>query len=240
MFAPIRPSPIIATCIVEACHVAAGSGGATVAAMSDLDEQATIDGLDRSQRVLDEHLASVEELDPSAPSLLPGWTLAHVLTHIARNADSILRMLSGLPQYWMGSESRTSDIELGSRRSWPELVDDVATTSAAVTLAMRQVANWGGTVQGITGERPKQMLPALRRREVELHRIDLGIGYGFADLPHDFVRTDSHLLEMLWKARQPMGLTPLPESVLAVPEYQRLAWLSGRLQIDGVGPARVF
>jgi maleylpyruvate isomerase len=200
---------------------------------------ATIEGLDRSQRALDQQLASLE-LDPSTPSLLPGWTLAHVLTHIARNADSVLRMLSGLPQYWMGSTSRTADIELGSSRSWSALVDDVATTSNAVTSVMRDVVNWSGTVSSIAAERPKQTLPALRRREVEIHRIDLGLGYGFADLPHDFVRADTRLLEMLWKARQPMGLTPLPNEVLAIPEYERLAWLLGRLDVEGVPPAGVF
>jgi maleylpyruvate isomerase len=31
------------------------------------------------------------EADVRAPSLLPGWTRGHVLSHIARNADGITR-----------------------------------------------------------------------------------------------------------------------------------------------------
>ncbi|MET0579484.1 MAG: maleylpyruvate isomerase N-terminal domain-containing protein, partial [Ilumatobacteraceae bacterium] len=51
-------------------------------------------GATASQRGLDEMLAGLgNDLDPSAPSLLPRWTVGHVLTHIARNADSIARVL---------------------------------------------------------------------------------------------------------------------------------------------------
>ena len=55
---------------------------------------------------------------------------------------------------------------------------------------MDEVGDWSGAAVRPHGDRPKAMLPALRRREVEVHRIDLGLGYGFADMPADFVRTD--------------------------------------------------
>src|ERR1700693_1767896 len=35
------------------------------------------------------------ELDLRAPSLLPGWTRAHVLAHLARNADAMRGLLIG-------------------------------------------------------------------------------------------------------------------------------------------------
>jgi maleylpyruvate isomerase len=120
------------------------------------------------------------------------------------------------------------------------LVDDVEATSDAVVARMDEVADWSGSVRAVTAERPKAMLPHLRRREVEIHRIDLGLGYTFADLPGEFVRSDARLMEMLWKARQPMGLTPLPQAVLHLAEHDRLAWLLGRLEVDGVEPAGVF
>ena len=90
-----------------------------------------IDALESSQERLVQHLRSLEAADPASPSLLPDWTVGHVLTHIARNADSMLRMLAGLSQYWMGLESRASDIELGARRAWDELVEDVDSTGVA-------------------------------------------------------------------------------------------------------------
>ena len=84
------------------------------------------------------------------------------------------------------------------------------------------------------------VLPARRWRETEVHHADLGLGYTFADMPADFVRPELRRMEMQWQARQPMGLTTLPEAVLHRPPHERLAWLMGRLEIDGVAPAGVF
>ncbi len=47
--------------------------------------------------MLDEQLVA-DSLDGSAPSRLPGWTIGHVLTHLARNADSIVRVLVATEQ----------------------------------------------------------------------------------------------------------------------------------------------
>jgi maleylpyruvate isomerase len=192
---------------------------------------ADIEALAASQRALADHLARVGELDPADASLLPGWTVGHVLTHIARNADGALRQLDGLPQYWMGMDSRNADIELGAGRPWADLVEDVVSTSDAVLSRMREVSDWSGVTTSIAGRRPKGALPFTRRREVEIHRVDLGLDYGFADLPADLVRTEVRLMTMAWSARQPMGMTQLPDAVLAVPEHDRLAWLWGRLEI---------
>ncbi len=207
----------------------------------DLDRVAAdIDAMRASHRSLTEFLTAGEPVDPATPSLLPGWSVGHVLTHIARNADSALRMLDGLAQYWKGWESRDADIELGAGRPWEALVDDVVETSRAVEIRMAQVADWSGTIQALTAIRPKVMLPVTRRREVETHRVDLGLGYGFADLPADYVRNELRSLTMLWAARQPMGLTTLPDAVLALPPHERLAWLLGRSEVPGVEPARLY
>ena len=157
-----------------------------------------------------------------------------------RFAQRHLRLLSGLGQYWMGATSRNADIDLGATRTWHELVDDVVTTSAAVTVRMGEIDDWTGTVQTITAVRPKATLPAVRRREVEIHRVDLGLGYGFADTPTDYQRSELRALTMTWAARQPMGMTSLPPEVLALPEPDRLAWLTGRLDLPGVEPARIY
>ena len=47
-------------------------------------------------------------------------------------------------------------------------------------------------------------------------------------------------MEMLWKARQPMGLTSLPPAALEAPPARRVGWLLGRTEIDGVAPAGVY
>ena len=131
----------------------------------ELDEAqvaADVDALEESQRNLSTHLHSIDGLDPATPSLLPDWSVGHVLSHIARNADSMLRMLAGLPQYWKGGESREADIELGAGRSWVELVADVEATSEAVVRRMREIDDWSGSIIGTTGERPKSSAPAMR------------------------------------------------------------------------------
>jgi maleylpyruvate isomerase len=199
-----------------------------------------IDALQSSQERLVQHLRSLDPVDSAAPSELPDWTIGHVLTHIARNADSMLRMLAGLSQYWKGLESRASDIELGARRPWQELLDDVDSTAVAALRRMRETTDWTGGVQATTAQRPKAWLPGLRRREVEVHHADLGLGYGFADMPADFVAYELRRLEGIWKSRQPMGLTSLPDPVLELPEYGRLAWLFGRVVVAGVEPAGVI
>lgn len=182
----------------------------------------------------------VEPVDPTRPSRLPGWTIGHVLTHVARNADGHRSMLDGLPQYPHGVEGRHADIEAGAGRAWGELVADVATTCAALDAQWAVHADWSGTATMMMGERPMHLLPLLRQREVEVHRADLGLGYEFTDLPADYVRRDLRLMEMLWRARKPMGLTPLPGAALALAPHDRLAWLMGRLDVVGLAPAGLF
>ena len=51
-----------------------------------------------------------------------------------------------------------------------------------------------------------------RWREVEVHRVDLGLGYEPEDWPAEYVRLELREMEMRWNARRPMGLTGLPPS----------------------------
>ncbi len=205
------------------------------------DLRRDIESCRRSHASLVVHLRSLEPVDPTRPSLLPGWSVAHVLTHIARNADGHVSMLDGLPQYPHGVEGRNADIASGSTRSWAELVDDVAGTSAEVDARFSgSEVDWAGTATLLSGERPKSLLPVLRQREVEVHRADLGLGYGFDDMPSDYVRRDLRLMGMLWKARKPMGMTPLPDAALAMSPAVRLGWMMGRIDIEGLAPADLF
>ena len=69
-------------------------------------------------------LATIDALtddDAARPSLLPGWTVGHVLTHLARNADSHVRILTAaaagasVEQYQGGGPARDAAIEDGRR-----------------------------------------------------------------------------------------------------------------------------
>lgn len=198
-----------------------------------------IESCARSHTGLAAWLRALDPVDPATPSLLPGWTVGHVLSHIARNGDSHLDMLAGRPQY-PSVESRNADIDAGATRPWADLVDDVERVGRSVDEAFAARSDWSGAVRTVGGERPVAMLPLLRQREVEVHRADLGLGYGFADMPGEYVRRDLRLLEMLWRARKPMGLTPLPTAALRLPPSVRLAWMMGRVEVDGLAPADLF
>jgi len=194
-----------------------------------------------SHASLTDSLQHLDPVDPTRPSALPEWTVGHVLTHIARNADGIISMLDGFVQYPHGVEGRNGDIETGSQRSWAELVDDVVSTSAALDVRLSEEGvDWSGTVTMLPGVRPKPLVPLMRQREVEVHRADLLVGYGFADMPSDYVRRDLRIMGMFWTARQPMGMTKLPDLALGLDPATRLAWMMGRIEIDGLEPANLF
>ena len=85
------------------------------------------------QRLLAD-LDSLEDAEVGRPSLLPGWTVGHVLTHLARNADSQRHVLEAAVQgepaerYPGGREQRSGDIEAGAGRPAAALVEDVRRT----------------------------------------------------------------------------------------------------------------
>lgn len=203
-----------------------------------------------SHRRLDERLAAnVEQrtLRADAPTRLPGWTVGHLLTHLARNADSHRRMIEGadrgevLAQYEGGAGGRNEAIEAGAHRSIEELVGDVSTASAALEGAW-EATSWEGagrrTLAGAAT--PIDQLPFLRVREVQLHLVDLDIGAEFTDLDPLYVRLDVDRLSMLWCARQPMGMAKLPRAALVLAPTDRLAWLTGRAEFDGLTPSGLF
>ena len=190
-----------------------------------------------SEGALQAFVERVEDVDPTGPSRLPGLTVGHVMTHLARNGDGVLSVLAGRPQDPHCVAGRNAEIEAGAGRRWPDLVADVVSRSEAVVGAIRGCGDWSGTVAMLPGERRKRQVPLLRQREVEVHRVDLGLGYEFVDLPQDYVRRDLRLIGMLWTARQPMGMTPLPGAALAVDPSTRLGWMLGRIEIPGLGPA---
>ncbi|MEU5836750.1 maleylpyruvate isomerase family mycothiol-dependent enzyme [Streptomyces diacarni] len=137
-------------------------------------------------------LSAAVKLDPpevTEDSQLPGWTRAHVLAHLARNADALVNVLAGEPMY-ASAEARDADIEEGARRSLDELVDDVRAGSSRLESAFAALgdADWNRTVtlrNGVTDL--ASSLPFRRWIEVELHHVDLGIGYTLEDLPGTFV-----------------------------------------------------
>lgn len=162
------------------------------------------------------------------PSLLPEWTIGHVLTHLARNAEAMHRRVEAalrgelIDQYEGGREGRAAAIAVGARRGSNELVADVVGWSQRLDtmFASLPLDGWGRTVRSVAGgEYPVSELPFRRWREVEIHIVDLDVGRTAADWPAELVdlslprllsglskRTDERAL-MAWA----LGRGPAPE-----------------------------
>lgn len=192
------------------------------------------------ERVSNAHrrfLGAIEDLTDEqvrGPSLLPGWTVGHVLSHVARNADSHVRRAEAaargemVDQYDGGHDARNRDIETGSARSAIEIVEDVRTSALAVegSWSALPVEAWTSRTRDANGrERPLFELPSRRWQEVEVHLIDIDVGVSHRDWPDEFV------LEWLPRTRERMqGVLPAEFIGLRfdVPADE-LAWLYGRL-----------
>jgi maleylpyruvate isomerase len=117
----------------------------------------------------------------AAPSLLPGWTRGHVLTHVARNADGLANLLR-----WARTGSR---IPMYPSRPARELAADVRDSAAAFAAEAGRLDDdaWSATVEPLAGGPiPASVVPLMRLCEVEIHHLDLGTGYGHRDWPDGF------------------------------------------------------
>jgi maleylpyruvate isomerase len=154
--------------------------------LSDEVDQATQRLLGTAREIADSELRQ--------PSLLPGWTRAYVLAHLARGADAMRYLLVGArsgedrPAYaseqeWAAATEYTAG--LGTK----ELAADVAASAMALRTISRQLPDdaWRFPLR-LRDSGPFPAAEVLTRRlvEVELHHCDLGAGYGPGDWPAAF------------------------------------------------------
>ena len=190
-----------------------------------------LEGCRAAHARLDAAIAGLTDDQARQPSRLPGWSVGHLLTHLARNADSVVRRLEGaergvvVSQYEGGREGRAADIEAGAHRSAAELIADVAAASARCDAACAAVAPevWDRPSVGVGGgESPASSMAFSRWREVEVHHVDLGLGYSPSDWPDGLVA--------IW----------LPALVAGLPgrtdPKDLLAWTLGRSAAPTLGP----
>ncbi|MEU6394948.1 maleylpyruvate isomerase family mycothiol-dependent enzyme [Streptomyces sp. NPDC046939] len=182
-------------------------------------------------------LAAVGTLDNAAvthPSRLPGWTRGHVLAHLARNADALVNVLDGRPMY-ASAEARDADIEQGAPRDLDAHLADVRESAERFQHAGAQDADWSRTVELRNGVKDvAARIPFRRWAEVELHHVDLAIGYELEDLSEEFTRRETDFLMQRFRDHLPDA------SAVHGPPADLLGWLSGRrdgaaLTVDGGG-----
>jgi maleylpyruvate isomerase len=196
-------------------------------------------------------IGGLSDAHARAPSLLPGWTRGHVLTHLARNAEGGTRLLTwartGVPSYEYESvAARAAAIEQGAGRPAAALIADVRGSADGFFAAAdgMPAQAWQRTVRWTTGhEADAALVVPMRLGEVHIHHVDLDIGYRPEDWPGAFVgdyidravhglRNHPELairMEATDTGRiHHVNATSPAAAVLAGQEYALLAWLLGR------------
>jgi maleylpyruvate isomerase len=194
--------------------------------------RADIDGCRLAHLRLGATLELVTDEVARRASQLPGWTVGHVLAHLARNADSHLRRIAGaargevVDQYPGGTEGRAAEIEADAGRPAAELVADVLATNAALEAAWEVLPEdaWSRYTRSVSGALlPADALPFSRWREVEVHHVDMGLDFGYQEWSDGFVAEEL-----------PRALATVPRR-LADPASRRqlCAWLLDRAAAPG-------
>jgi maleylpyruvate isomerase len=143
---------------------------------------------------LEQTAAGLTDEQARAPSLLPGWSRGHVLTHLARNADGLRNLLvwarTGVetPQY-PSVQARDDGIEAGAGRPAAALAADITESAAQFAAEAQRLAgpDWTVQVAGIRGNGHPAWYTLWRRlSEVEIHHVDLDLGYQPENWPAEF------------------------------------------------------
>lgn len=208
------------------------------------DRLALPDVEDASKRLV-RRVDELPDASYAARSALPGWSRAHVVAHLALNAESLERVLS---QAAAGAEGamypsrarRDQDIERLASTTPGELRARTLTSVRrfAEAAAAMPRGGWDGRFRWLPDAAevlPVALVPGMRHREVEFHHADLGAGYGPRDWPGSFV---VRAVEAL-RTRAP-GVTLLAtdlgrswhaergRTTVSGPGAQIAWWLSGR------------
>ena len=195
---------------------------------------------------------AVTDQQARQPSLLPGWSRGHLLTHVARNADSLRNLLvwarTGVetPQYSYPGQ-RAEGIAAGAGRPSAELIADVTSSAAELNAEAAGLPDsaWAAQVGGMNGNAHPAWYTLWRRlTEVEFHHVDLDMGYTAEDWPEpfasygltrvatDFTGPDSPtVLLRCADAAVVVQIGPSgeqPVHIVTGPVRLLLAWLAGR------------
>jgi maleylpyruvate isomerase len=222
---------------------------------------ARLGDLRRGERFFLALVANLQDADFETPSLLPGWTRAHVVAHVARNADALRNLLTWArtgvetPMY-VSPDQRANDIDRSSGHARIDLRRDAETASSRLLHAADALPDeaWSAEVHTATGRRiSTEEVPWLRLRETWVHAVDLGVGATFGDVPgavvHQLIdevagglggRPDCPAVIMTDGVRL-WSIGPGGEAVARVTGSQTaiLAWLIGRADgsdLEGSAP----
>jgi maleylpyruvate isomerase len=175
-------------------------------------------------------LERVDDDGLSQPCALPGWTRAHVVGHMARNADALMNLLSWArtgekrPMY-PSAAARADGIEASSRQAPDVLREDVRAASDRLldAIAAMPPAAWDAPVRTASGRAVTGAeVPWMRIRESWVHAIDLDTGASWQEVP------DAVVIDLLDEVAS--GLIDRADSPAMVIDTGARSW---RVGVDG-------
>ncbi len=211
---------------------------------------------DATQRLLG-FTIGISDQEWHTPSPLPGWSRAHVATHLARSADRLRELVAAAtggtaePGEDTAAE-RLAALEEGADRDGLALQIDLDTTAGALHQALEGVSDWTLPVHLRGEEFPLAAVPLARLHELSLHHLDLDCGFSAdaidpaaaawllrwaldllteADLPTLRIEGDSLVADL--------G-SGEPRRTVTGSDARLWAWLSGRLPATAVAGADGF
>ncbi|RKT56646.1 maleylpyruvate isomerase N-terminal domain-containing protein [Saccharothrix australiensis] len=197
--------------------------------------------VERATEALYDVVAGLDQVALRGPSLLPDWTRAHVVTHLARNADALVNLLTWAKtgvehQMYPSPADRDADIARGAGRL-PQLLradlDAACERFAAAARDLPPTAWEAEVVHPRTGPFLAHRVPWLRLREVWVHLVDLDAGVDFDDLPPHLV--EAFLDDAAGQYADRPGV-PAVRLEVALPDGRQRGW---ELAAGNDGPAVV-
>jgi len=147
----------------------------------------------RATRQVLRALDDLTDEQAAEPSRLPGWTRAEVITHLARNADAMRGMVEAAARGEVGVmypsiEARAEGIAAGRGASPAVLRADLRGAHERLVDAWNALPDdgWDRVGRAAVSRTMREFLWA-RRREGEVHHVDLDLGYEPSDWPVGFV-----------------------------------------------------
>jgi uncharacterized protein (TIGR03083 family) len=141
-------------------------------------------------------LRSLDDLtddQAAAPSRLPGWTRAELITHLARNADGIRGMVEAANRgesaaMYPSRDFRADGIASGRGAGAAVLRADLRGAHDRLIEAWDALSDDGWEIKGrASADRTMREFVWVRLKEVEIHAVDLDLGYEPSDWPVAFV-----------------------------------------------------
>jgi maleylpyruvate isomerase len=146
-------------------------------------------------RLCEKAIDALTDQQYAAVSRLEGWSCAHLVAHLAANAEALRNLAhwaatgEETPMY-SSPDQRNADIETGAGRPPARLRTWFHEAAGALAADLSRLTDeqWRAGVRTAQGrDVPATEIPWLRAREVMVHAVDLGTGLTFADLPEDFL-----------------------------------------------------